>query len=78
MTLDARRQGRASRINTGGRASSSGLSAAYCELAASLSACPGADYRSYDEGFAGLARRIHVRFMELSFPAFHSFLLLLP
>ena len=59
MTLDARRQGRASRIDAGGQASSSGCGAAYGERSASLSPCPGADYRSHDEGFAGLARLIH-------------------
>ena len=78
MTLDARRQGQASRIDTGGQAVSSGFSAACGELAASPSPCPGADDRSYDEGFAGLARLIHVRLTESSFPASHLFLLLSP
>ena len=78
MTLDARRQGRASRVDTGERAASPGFSAADDELAASLCPCPGPDNRSHDKGFAGLAHPIHVRLTERSLPVSHLLLLHLP
>jgi len=70
MTLDARRQGRGCLIDTSGRAPLPGCGAAYGERSASPSPCPGADYRSYDEGFAGLTRLIHVCLTERSIPVF--------
>jgi len=66
MTQDARRLGRASRIDTGVRAASSGLSAAHGELTASLSACPGADTTKASQ--ASLAKYMFVLRSTVSQP----------